>query len=39
MRLCNIEGDWSEPDVLQCTSVEFVNLENRVKYVILSLIV
>ena len=38
MRLCNIEGDWSEPYVLHCTSIEFVNLENRVKFQVLLMI-
>ena len=30
MRTCDSEGEWSEPDVLQCTTVEFINLEDRV---------
>ena len=30
IRACDIEGKWSDPDVLQCTSVEFINLENQV---------
>ena len=30
MRYCDSDGNWSEPDVLQCTSVEFINLENQV---------
>ena len=30
MRHCDNKGKWSEPDVLQCTSVEFVSLEDSV---------
>lgn len=30
MRTCDAEGNWSEPDVLRCTSIEFVSLENQV---------
>ena len=29
MRTCDSNGIWSEPDVLQCTSVEIVNLEKQ----------
>ena len=30
MRLCDNKGQWSEPNVLQCTSVELVTLEDSV---------
>ena len=30
MRYCDNDRQWSEPNVLQCTSVEFINLETEV---------
>ena len=36
MRHCDNEGQWSEPDVLKCTSVEFVNLEDSVCLMLLT---
>ena len=29
-RSCDSEGQWHEPQVLKCTTVEFINLEDRV---------
>ena len=32
MRFCNIDGRWEEANVLQCTSVEFIGLEQLVSF-------
>ena len=30
MRHCDDEGQWMKPNVLQCTSIEFIKLEDSV---------
>ena len=32
MRYCNSEGQWEEANVLQCTTLEFIGLEQLVRY-------
>lgn len=38
-RSCDAEGEWSEPDILSCQSVEFNNILNQVTRLLYSVFV